>query len=273
MRNLSALFPLVLTGLVAPAILTTSARADDIPIEILQNWKIYNNSGWIFLNQGKYDKAEDRFRRAIAEIRPYSKTDHWMLARSYADLARVLYHQGRYADAEPLAAWALSVRESHPRGKITPDAVFQSLYTLALIHIAQEHFNLAEPLLRRALEIQEREVGPNHIHTAATVDELAGVCAEQRKFKDAELLYKRAIALFQRITPDENLDLAACAERYAAMLERMDRPADAAKFREQAKKIRETVETKVGTARDTRARPEFKGLKKQETRKSSAPGS
>jgi tetratricopeptide (TPR) repeat protein len=271
MRNLSALL-CVPTSVFALAVVTASARAGEIPDQNIQNWNIYNNAGWMLLNRGAYDKAEQRFRMAIAEIRPYAKTDFRLLARSYADLARVLYHQGRYADAEPLARWALSVRESTP--KVSPDAVFQSLYTLSLIHVAQEHFNLAEPLLRRALEIQEKEIGPNHIHTAATVHELANVCAEQRKFKEAELLYKRAIAIFQRVTPDENLDLAGCDEGYATMLERLDRKAEATKLREQAKKIRDTFETKVGRTRDTRPRPEFNGIRKSEApRRSPAAGS
>ena len=252
-------FSRVLVGLVAMAVGTTSARGEEIPIEVLQNWRIHNNTGWALLNRGDYDKAEQRFRMAIEEVRPYSKQDQRLLARGYADLARVLYHQKRYADAEPLAKWALSVRESNP--KVSSDAVFQSLYTLALIHVAQEHFNQAESLLRRALEIQEKELGPNHIHTAATADELAGVCAEQRKFRDAEQLYKRAVSIFQRVAPDENLDLAACDERYAAMLEKIDRKAEAGKLREQARKIRETVEAKVGLSKDGRPRPGLKGFK------------
>jgi tetratricopeptide (TPR) repeat protein len=259
MRHISArhCVPSVVVSL---AMVAASARAEEIPFGVVADWQYYNNTGWNFLNRGQYDKAEDRFRRAIEIIRPYTKQDQWMLARSYADIAQVFYHQGRYADAEPLARWALSVREAHPRGK--PDDIFRSLYTLALIHRAQDHFNQAEPLLRRALEIQEKEIGPNHIHTAATVDELADVCAEQRKFRDAELLYKRAMSIYQRITPDENLELAGCAERYAAMLERLDRKAEAAKLREQADRIRDTVETKTGLKRDTRPRPEFRGLER-----------
>jgi tetratricopeptide (TPR) repeat protein len=261
MRSLLAHLRL-LAGLVLPMIFTTSARAADIPIQVISDWSLYNRAGWEFLNRGQYDKAEDRFRRAIEVVRPYTKEDQRLLARSYADLARVFYHQGRYADAEPLAKWALSVRESQMKNNL--DAIFQSLYTLALIHIAQEHFNQAEPLLRRALEIQEQEIGPNHIQTAATIDELAGVCAEERKFREAELLYKRAIAIFERVNPDDNLDLAGCGERFAALLDRMDRPADAAKYREQAKRIRDTVEAKTGRSKDTRPRPNFKGFKKSE---------
>jgi tetratricopeptide (TPR) repeat protein len=244
----------VVLALVRPA-----AAEDEIPLQALQNWKIYNNAGWAFLNRGRYDQAEDKFRRAIAEIRPYAKQDMRLMARSYADLARVLYHKGSYADAEPLATWALQVRESLPR--VNPDAVFQGLYTLSLIHIAQDHFNKAEPLLRRALEIQEKAIGENHIQTAATVDELAGVCAQQRKFQEADVLYQRALSTFQRFNPDRNPDLAACAERYATVLDRMDRRDDAEKLRKRAKAIRDTIETTTALSKDSRPRPEFKGFK------------
>ncbi len=241
-------------------VLAVPAAADDeIPIQAIQNWNFYNTAGWRFLNSRQYDKAEDRFRRAIAEIRPFAKKDMRLMARSYADLARVLYHKRRYADAEPLAEWALKVRESQL--KANPDAIFQSLYTLALIHVAQDHFNHAEPLLRRALEIQEQQIGESHVQTAATLDELAGVCAQQRKFHDAEPLYRRALLIYQRFDPEHNLDLAACAEHFAAMLEKMDRRADAETQRKRAKSIRDVVETKAAHAKDTRTRPEFKGFK------------
>ena len=197
---------------------------------------------------------------AIQTIRPYSKRDQKLLARSYGDLARVLYHEGRYADAEPLAEWALKVREPDPR--VPAKRVFQNLYTLALIHMAQDHFNHAEPLLWRALELQEKEIGPNHIQTAATVDELAGVCAEQRKFHDAEGLYLRALSIYERFNPEENLDLAACADRYSVMLVKWDHLDEASKYREQAAMIRDTVETRTAQRRDSRSRPEFQGIKK-----------
>ena len=174
----------------------------------------------------------------------------------YADLARVLYHEGRYAEAEPLARWALAVRQAHPR--VSPEAVFQSLYTLALIHIAQDQFNKAEPLLRQALAIQEKAVGPVHVQTAATIDELAGVCVQQRKFADAEKLYNRAIAIYAQFNREENLDLAACAERYAAMLDQLGRSVDAQKSRMVAESIRQHVQDKSEQSQNMRPRPEFR---------------
>ena len=252
-------FPRVLVGVIVLSLSPSVTRAQDIPIEVLNDWKFYNNGGWAFLNRGQFDKAEDRFKRAIRRIRPFQVKDQRLLARSYADLARALYHQGRYAEAQPLATWALSVREAHV--KANPDGLFQSLYTLAMIHAAQAHYAEAESLLRRALELQEQSIGPNHVQTAATVDELAGICAEQRKLKDAERLYKRAIAIQEQFDPDENLELAASIDRYAVLLKRMDRTKDAETMQARAAAIQQTVKIKSERAKARQLRPEFQGFK------------
>ncbi len=126
--------PPALAGMAVMVAAEAGTRAAEIPIGVLSNWSRYNNDGWQALSQRRYGRAEQYFRLAIEEVRPYSKDDRRLLARSYSDLARVFYHQGRYADAEPLSRWALSVREAQP--KPNPDALFQNLYTLALIHIA-----------------------------------------------------------------------------------------------------------------------------------------
>jgi tetratricopeptide (TPR) repeat protein len=259
MRDFTGFPQRLLASLVALFLSSADVRADDIPIRAFQDWNYYNTRGWIYLSRGDYARAEQRFRQAIMEIKPYQTSDQRLLARSYADLARVLYHQGRYADAEPLATWALSVRENNP--KVPPDAVFQSLYTLALIHMAEAHFPESERLLRRALDIQEKALGPTHIHTAATLDELAGVCLEQRKFKEAEPLYRRAIAIYERRNSDINLDLATCAEHYAKLLKQMDRTQEAEKWQDRARSIRDGVEANAARAKDDQPRPEFQGFK------------
>ena len=92
----------------------------------------YNENGWKDIEKGRYDRAEQKFNMAIKEIQPYSPANRKLMARSYCDLARVLYYQERYADAEPLAKWALSVRDADK--KASPDSVFQCLFTLASIH-------------------------------------------------------------------------------------------------------------------------------------------
>ncbi len=116
-------------------------------------------------------------------------------------------------------------------------------------------------MLMRALDVQETVIGPNHVQTAATIDELAGVYARQKKYKDAERQYQRAIGILERFDPETNLELAATIERYAAMLKAMERYDDAEKTIARAEDIRDTVAKKAERARDTKPQPKFKGIK------------
>ena len=202
-------------------LLAATAGAQDIPYFVLREWIFYDERGRSALERGDYAKAELQFNKAIKQIRPYTNRDPRLMARSYCDLARVLYHQGRYAEAEPLAKWALSVREADK--KATSDAVFRCLYTLGLIHAAQQHFAEAEPLLKRALALQEKNLARGHVNTLVTLDRLAMVYRDQAKYTEAEPLYLRAMAIHERNTPDENLDLAETALHYAVLLRKMNR--------------------------------------------------
>ncbi len=224
-----------------------------IPLDVLVNWQFHNNDGWRMLEKKNYKRAEERFNLAIESLKPYEKIAHRALARSYCDLARVLYHEGRYAEAEPLAKWALTVREADPKAK--PDSRFQALYVLGMIHKAQKHYLEAEVCLKRALEVQESNLEPEHPGTTVTLDQLAGLYSDMSRFVDAAETLRKEARILEQERPDENLDLASVSDRYAAALEKLDRPADAAKWKARAAKIRETVAAKTKKSRiDARAK-------------------
>jgi tetratricopeptide (TPR) repeat protein len=208
---------------------------------------------------GNYAKAAERFDLAIKEIRPYERIARRLLARSYCDLARALYHQERYAEAEPLAKWALTVRDEDKKAK--PDSVFQCLYVLAMIHKAQKHYADAEPLLKRAIALQEQNMGSGHVASAVTLDQLAVVYSEQGKNEEAALLYRRVLAIYERSNPDENIDLAHVAERFSALMEKMHRPVEAERWKTRAQTIRDNVATKAAKARADATAKKFKTFK------------
>ncbi len=210
-------------------------------------------------DKGDYVKAEQQLHVAIKEIRPYLPDTRRNMARSYCELARVLYYQKRYADAEPLARWALSVRESDAKAK--PESVFQCVYTLALIQSAQKHHAEAELLFKRSLAIQEENLGRDHINSNLILNQLANVYVEEAKYADAELLYLRSIAIHERKTPAQNLDLAETAEKYAAVLRLMKRSDDAARWNARAQSIRDNVAAKEAQAKADRVADQFKGYK------------
>jgi tetratricopeptide (TPR) repeat protein len=235
------------------------ALAQNVPLPALSNWMWYNETGWDDIENGRYDRAEQKFRRAIKEIEPYAPGNRKLMARTYCDLARVFYYQQRYADAEPLAKWALSVRDADK--KSSSDSVFQALFTLASIQTAQEHYADAEPLFKRALALQEKELTASHVNTLMTLERLAFVLRSQGKYHEADPLYRRAIAIHERKTPDENLDLADTIDQYVILLRRMNRNDEAEQFRARALRIRDTAASKAARAKANQASKNLKGFK------------
>jgi tetratricopeptide (TPR) repeat protein len=233
--------------------------AQATPLGALREWMSHTEDAAKFQSKGDYAEAEKQLNLAIKEIRPYLPNTLRIMARSYCELARVLYHEKRYAEAEPLARWALSVREADK--KTSPDALFQCVYVLGLIETGLKHHSDAEPLLKRAIELQEQNLGANHVNSALIFEQLAVVYIEQEKFAAAEPLYLRSIAIQGRKTPDTNLDLAETAERYADLLKRMKRADDAAKWQARALTIRDNVATRAAKAKADRVQKEFQGFR------------
>ena len=112
------------------------------------DWTAYNRAGWRAIGKGWYDTAEHEFLSAIkAAKRPSLKSDLRLMARSYADYAWALQLQGRHADAEPLAKWAVATREATLESGANP--VAQSLNQLATLYYETSRYREAEPLLRK----------------------------------------------------------------------------------------------------------------------------
>lgn len=235
-----------IAGYFAFGLASIAALGQDVHLGALREWLARTEEAARYVERGDYIKAEQRLNLAIKEIRPYFPDTQRNLARSYCELARVLYHQKRYQEAEPLVRWALTIRESDKNAR--PGAVFQCVYTLGLIQAAQKKYAEAEQLLKRALALQEQSLGPDHANSAVILSRLALVCFEQVKYADAEAYYLRSIAIDEQRTPDENLDLAETAEKYAELLDRMKRPDDARRWRTRALAIRDRVATKAAKA-------------------------
>lgn len=217
-----------------------SALGDDIPLRALQDWQFFNNAAWRALQRGDYNEAELRFREAIKTIEPHQRREQSLLARSYSDLARVLYHQRRYKEAEPLAKWALAVRRR--QAKIKDEAIFQNLFVLSKIEVGLEHFTEAEPLLKQALAIEEKALGPQHRDLALTLDELGGVLRDEKKFKESEQVFERAMQIQSKTLPAANTEIAETLEHYALLLEAEDRLTEAEFTKARAREVRAKVE-------------------------------
>jgi len=77
----------------------------------------------------------------------------------------------------------------------------------------------AEPLIRSALEIAEKNLGPNHPDTAGSLNNLASVLEAKGDYAGAEPLYRRALAIAEKTLGPNHPNTAMALDNLAGLLE------------------------------------------------------
>jgi CHAT domain-containing protein/Tfp pilus assembly protein PilF len=118
---------------------------------------------------------------------------------SYASEADMLHWRvyelqkaGKYSDAVPLAIQSLDLRE-----KVDPNNLHtaESLQELVTLYNRMGDYAKAEPLCKRALQIYEKALGPEHPVATQCLDNLATIYQEMGDYAKAEPLFQRALKL------------------------------------------------------------------------------
>ena len=142
----------------------SGANSPDVAISLC-------NLAELYLEQGKYGKAESLYKRALAMYEKALGSNHCYFARVLDNLAVLYKDQGKYAEAEPMHKRALSILEK-TLGPNDPD-VASGLNNLGGLYKEQGKYAEAEPLFKRALAIDEKVLGPNHLKVATALSNLA----------------------------------------------------------------------------------------------------
>ncbi len=247
-------FRMILIAL--PALLAPwRASAQEMAVYAISDWSYYNTRAWRWIDAGELEKAERALGLAIKAIRPLESTHRRLLARSYRDLAWVLYLEKRAAQAEPLCKWALDVFKADKR--VTQEAMFQTLFTLALIERELKKPDAALPLLTQALDLQHEVVGANHPATTETLDELAAVYLEKGDATHAEWMLRREAAILQQLGPSAQPALAHTLELEAGELKKLGRKDEAAVMLERVANIKEALAERPLGQKKTRQVPKL----------------
>ena len=115
----------------------------------------------------------------------------------------------------------------------------QSLNNLALGYGARGRYaELLEPMLKRALAITEKSLGPEHPEVAPIVHNLATLYQDMERYAEAEPLYKRALAILGKALGPDHPNLAQTLENYAALLRKTGLGTEATMLEIRAKAIR-----------------------------------
>jgi tetratricopeptide (TPR) repeat protein len=97
----------------------------------------------------------------------------------------------------------------------------------------------ARPYSERALVIREKQLGPDHLHTATSLNNLALLLHAQGAHSEAKPLYERALAIWERQLGPNHPDTASSLNNLAALLHAQKAYADAKPLYERALAIRE----------------------------------
>jgi tetratricopeptide (TPR) repeat protein len=100
-------------------------------------------------------------------------------------------------------------------------------------------YHAARPYCERALAIRERQLGPEHPHTAASLNNLASLLQNQGALAEARPLYERALAIREKQLGPEHPDTAWSLNGLGWLLHSQGALAEARPLLERALAIRE----------------------------------
>jgi len=147
--------------------------------------RILNGLGRLYMIQGYYDKAEERFTKGI-EIgnRELTGKGHPWTLRNVNGLAVLRTKQGDYSKADRLFNEALEGQELK-LGRDHPETL-QTVNDLGVLRREQKRYDEAESLLREALEARQYKLGQDHPACFESMHELAVLYKEQARYDEAE---------------------------------------------------------------------------------------
>jgi tetratricopeptide (TPR) repeat protein len=149
----------------------------------------------------------------------YVDTSQWPRARRLDPIALVGVTDNEAVDLLPVAQLLNSLAE-YRRGALGA-------------------LDQARALLERALAIREKQLGPNHLDTALSLNNLATVLADQDNLAEARRLFERALAIRERQLGPDDPDTARSLNNLGSVLEAQGDLAGARPLIERALAIRE----------------------------------
>jgi tetratricopeptide (TPR) repeat protein len=232
-------------------LLTVLVGAYRLPAQPQAHWQQLATQAKDLEQQRKYAEALPVAIEAVKAAEAELGSDDPWVSVPVSNLALVFDILGRPADAEPLYRRALQIHEK----AFGPDnpLVAADAESLAVLYFRQRQYAKAEPLFERALHIQEtrqqttQETGQESTRAPADpvlatyLTNLAMNYVDEDKYKEAEPIYSRALAIYEKTLGPEDPDLATSLNNLAHIYDAQGKYADAMPLYKRALAIREKV--------------------------------
>ena len=194
---------------------------------------VLNNLAQLLQDSNRLAEAEPFMRRALAIDEKSFGQDHPSVATDLNNLAQLVQATNRLDEAEPLLRRALAINEKSFGAETPNTATTLILNNLALLlqntnnlSLLQATSRLAEAdlLVRRALTMDEKSLGPDHPDVARDLNNLAWLLQARGQLAEAEPLMRRALAIFlsfERRTGHEHVFGETTSNNYRRLLKEM----------------------------------------------------
>jgi tetratricopeptide (TPR) repeat protein len=255
----------------------------------LNQARLMDAMGTVYRYLGLYDESRALLEPALAARETLLAADSLDVAESLYSLAFLEWDQGRYSEAEELAArsleilesrgaaaqevakglmalaWSLAGQSRHEEaapyferasasleaalGPEHPD-VAESHHALGISNMRRGDFDEAERLVRQALTTYEKTLGPNDYRIRETLNDLGIVYLETDRLAAARPLLERAIAIKERVLGAEHPSFAESLNNLALIYDQQGHPEAAAPL---FRRVLEILERSLGEEHNTTA--------------------
>ena len=155
----------------------------------------------------KYAQAEALHKRELPIREKLLKPEDPNFATQLEQMASFYVSQQRYSEAEPFYKRALEIRDNAlrglPNGRPRQDQqvkLIANLRATGSVYFELRNHSTAKQLIERAIENQESLYGKDNIAVTRELALLGQWYLRQRKFADAEPIYRRLVTLWRKDT-------------------------------------------------------------------------
>lgn len=155
----------------------------------MEKWEELKFEAMNLIKKREYVKAEQKFLEASKEVEQYGKED-LRVTECLDGAAWMLQLQGKKAETIAVLKRSLEIQEK-VRGCDHQDLSWL-LYSLGCIYNDQNELSEAEKYIKRAIEVDERALSPDHPRVAKSLEKCADIERRLHHEAEARLMEERA---------------------------------------------------------------------------------
>lgn len=168
--------------------------------------RFYDNFCLCYEARMFYEEAEEYAIKSVYGRQYWYGAYSLSTAKSYNNLASVLYHQADFLTADTLYLLSLNLISEYV-GRENMSYI-SSLNGYSLVLIERDSLEIASNCLEYCQEICQMKQGLNHPDYATILLNKAYLKTKQRNYLDARELYNNALTIFKRALDENNISIA-----------------------------------------------------------------